>query len=374
MASRGARGMNVLFAGGGTGGHLYPGLAIARALVRQDARVVPHFVGARRGVEREVLPATEFAHTLLDLRPLYRTRPWENAKTLWGALTAWRAMTRLGRALAPRLAVGTGGYASGVPLAWARAHGVPIVQHIGDSHPGRTARLVARFSREAYLGFPEAERRLPRGGCVYRLTGNPIEPPPDIRPDPAAARAKWGFPARARVLLVFGGSQGARALNQTVAAWVERGLPPALCVIWATGKGQYDAFRHFDRADVRVSPYLAPIADAYAAADLALVRGGMMGTSELCAWGIPMIICPLPSAAEDHQTANAVALERAGAAIHLPQRELSAERVESVVRWVLDKPARVESLRQGALGRSKPRAAEEIARAILALLNGMGAR
>src|SRR3990170_1409782 len=114
--------MNVLFAGGGTGGHLYPGLAIARALVRQDARVVPHFVGARRGVEREVLPATEFAHTLLDLRPLYRTRPWENAKTLWGALTAWRAMTRLGRALAPRLAVGTGGGASGGPPARAGGH------------------------------------------------------------------------------------------------------------------------------------------------------------------------------------------------------------------------------------------------------------
>src|ERR1019366_5543054 len=114
--------------------------------------------------------------------------------------------------------------------------------------------------------------------------------------------------------------------------------------------------------------YLSPIADAYAASDLALVRGGMMGTSELCAWGIPMIICPLPTAAQDHQTANAVALERVGAAIHLPQSELSAERLDAVVRWTFDKPARLESLRRGALGRSRPKAAMEIARYILQLL------
>jgi UDP-N-acetylglucosamine--N-acetylmuramyl-(pentapeptide) pyrophosphoryl-undecaprenol N-acetylglucosamine transferase len=203
---------------------------------------------------------------------------------------------------------------------------------------------------------------------VLRDTGNPIDPPPDIRPDRASARARWGFPASARVMLVFGGSQGARALNLAVAAWIERGLPPSLCLIWATGKGQFDAFKQLDRADVRVAPYLSPIADAYAASDIAFVRGGMMGTSELCAWGIPMIVCPLPTASQDHQTANAVALERVGAAIHLPQSELDAERLDAVVRWAFEKPARLESLRQGALGRARPNAATEIARHILELL------
>lgn len=362
--------MNVWLAGGGTGGHLYPGLAIARALVRLEDRVRPHFIGAARGVEREVLPGTGFAHTLLDLHPLYRARPWENWRTVRGAYSAWRAMTRLAGELPPRLAVGTGGYASGAPLAWARAHRVPIVQHIGDSHPGSTARAFTRVSREVYLGFPEAERWLPGGGRIVRHTGNPIEPPPDIRPDRATARAVWGFPPSARVVLTFGGSQGARALNQAIAEWIERGLPPDLCLIWATGKSHYDGYRQLDRADVRIRPYLSPIADAYAAADLAFVRGGMMGTSELAAWGIPMIICPLPTAARDHQTANAVTLERVGAAIHLPQDELSAPRLDSVVRWVLEKPARLESLRQGALGRAKPKAAEEIAGSILRLLRG----
>jgi UDP-N-acetylglucosamine--N-acetylmuramyl-(pentapeptide) pyrophosphoryl-undecaprenol N-acetylglucosamine transferase len=362
--------VNVLFAGGGTGGHLYPGLAIARALVRLDASVHPHFVGAERGVERDVLPGAGFPYTLLDLHPVYRPAVWRNWRTLRGAVSAWRGMARLGREVEPSLVVGTGGYASGAALAWAWSRDVRVVQHIGDSHPGATARLFTRISREAYLGFPEAEQWLPHTGCTFRNTGNPIEPPPDIRPDPAASRARWGFPAGARVLLVFGGSQGARALNQAVAEWVEHGLPASLCVIWATGPGQFDTFRQCDRADVRVVPYLSPIADAYAAADLAFVRGGMMGTSELCAWGIPMLICPLPTAAMDHQTSNAMALERAGAAIHLAQRELSWERLNASVRGLLDNRELLASLRLGALARARPRAAEEIAGYVLALAGG----
>jgi UDP-N-acetylglucosamine--N-acetylmuramyl-(pentapeptide) pyrophosphoryl-undecaprenol N-acetylglucosamine transferase len=360
--------VNVYFAGGGTGGHLYPGLAIARALVRRAPEVRPHFVGAIRGIERDVLPQTEFPHTLLDLHPLYRSRPWQNWRTLRGAVTSWSALSRLARDVPPSLIVGTGGYASGVTLAWARAHGVPVVQHVGDSRPGITARVGARFSREVYLGFPEAERFLPHRGAIFRDTGNPIEPPPDIRPDAAAARAKWGFPSGARVLLVFGGSQGARAMNQAVAAWVERGLPPSLCVIWATGKAQHDAFRQFDRADVRVAAYLSPIADAYAASDLAFVRGGMMGTSELCAWAVPMLICPLPTAAGDHQTDNARALETAGAAMVLPQSDLTAERLDTTVRALLADPAKMDALRRAALARARPQAAATIADAILTLV------
>lgn len=360
--------MNVFFAGGGTGGHLYPGLAIARALVSLRPEVRPYFIGAQRGIERDVLPQSEFPYSLFDLHPIYRPRLWLNYKTVIGAARSWGAMSALGRDQQPRVVVGTGGYASGLALAWAWTKGVPIVQHIGDSHPGATARLCTRLSREAYLGFPEAERWLPHTGCVFRDTGNPIDPPPDIRPDAAAARARWGFPASARVLLVFGGSQGARALNQVVAGWVEHGLPPQLCVIWATGRAQYDAFKHYDRADVRVVPYLSPIADAYAASDLAFVRGGMMGTSELCAWGVPMLISPLPTAAQDHQTANALALEKAGVAVHLAQHDLTSARLDETVRMLLDDPARLATLAAAARARSRPHAAKEIAAHIANLL------
>lgn len=359
---------HVWFSGGGTGGHLYPGLAIARALVRQRPDVQPFFVGALRGIERDVLPTTEFPHLLLDLHPLYRPQIWKNWRTLRGAAASWSRLDAAARERAPSLVVGTGGYAAGLALLWAWRRGIPAVQHIGDAIPGITARLGARFTRESYLGFPEASEYLPKNRGAYRDTGNPIEPPSDIRPARAEARARWGFPAAANVLLVFGGSQGARAINQAVAAWVEQGIPKGLCVLWATGKAQFDAFKQLDRADVRVVPYLNPIAEAYATADVALVRGGMMGTSELAAWGIPSVIVPLPTAANDHQTANAKVLERAGAALCLPQAQLSVARLDQEISALLGDPARLAAMTAAARARGRPQAAEEIARHVAAYL------
>ncbi len=360
--------MNVLFTGGGTGGHLYPGLAIARALVRARPEVQPFFVGAQRGIERDVLPTTEFPHLLLDLHPLYRPQVWKNWRTVRGALTAWQKLNRLGRERTPRLIVGTGGYAAGLTSFWGYRKGITVVQHIGDAIPGITARWSARLSREAYLGYPEAEQYLPHRGCVFRDTGNPIEPPPDIRPARAEARARWGFPAAATVLLVFGGSQGARAINRAVAAWVERGLPKGVCVLWATGKAHFDAYKHLDRPDVRVLGYLSPIAEAYATADLALVRGGMMGTSELCAWGVPMVIVPLPSAANDHQTANARVMEAAGAAKMLVEGEMSVEALDRVLGGLLGDATRLRAMSEAARRRGRPSAAAAIAAHLSALL------
>ncbi len=360
--------ITVWFVGGGTGGHLYPGLAIARALVRLRPDVAPYFIGALRGIERDVLPTTEFPHTLLDLHPLYRPRVWKNWRTVRGAFGAWRALGRLRRDLRPKLVVGTGGYASGLTMLYAWRRGIPVVQHMGDAYPGLTARLSARFTTQAYLGFPEAVATLPTGRCEYIDTGNPIEPPPDIHPDARMARERWGFPARARVLLVFGGSQGARAINKVMAAWVDAGLPPSLCVIWATGKGQYHSYQQYDRADVRVVPYLAPIAEAYAACDVALVRAGMMGTSELSAWGIPMILVPLPTAAADHQSRNAAVIAGAGAGVHLAQADLTVERLDATVRSLLADSSRLRAMSDAARARGRPHAAEEIAGRISALL------
>ena len=234
----------VLFAGGGTGGHLYPALAIAQTLVRLAPEVRPVFVGARRGIERDVLPQQGFAFELLDLHPLYRPAVWRNWRTVRGALTAWRGLGVLVARERPRLVVGTGGYASGAALAYAAAHGIPIVQQIADSTPGLTARWFARYSREVYVGYPEAIARLPqRPGTVYVDTGNPIDPPRDPRPPKGAARSIWNFRNDGgQVILIFGGSQGARAINDAVAAWVDRGLPDGIKLIWATGRTHYAGY------------------------------------------------------------------------------------------------------------------------------------
>lgn len=366
--------MRVVFAGGGTGGHLYPGLAIARALTRLRSDVEPFFVGARRGVERDVLPKTEFPHLLLDLHPLYRARFWQNWRTLVGGIGAWHRLDELARDEQPAMVVGTGGYAAALALAYAVAHRIPIVQQAGDSVPGLTARAFSHFSREIYLAFPEAAGVLhPRRGEMLLDTGAPIEPPPRPRPPRGAARREWGFPEdEGHVLLIYGGSQGSLAINQVVKEWIARGLPGGLYVIWMTGAASYERFRDLESQVVRVRQYLAPIADAYAASDLALARAGAMTTAELLAWGVPAVLVPLPTAAADHQTANAAALEAANAAIHLPQTQLTADRLDATMRGLLGDVPRLARLSAGASARARPDAAETIARCILGLLDHPG--
>ena len=361
--------MRILFAGGGTGGHLYPGLAIARAIVRLDPEAKPFFIGAQRGVERRVLPESGFPHALLDLHPLYRAKPWENWRTIVGLVSAWRTLGRVVHEERPAVVVGTGGYASGAALAYAALHGIPTALQEQNGYPGVVTRVASRVAREIYLGLGEVAPMLhPRKGAWIGETGNPIEPPPTPRPDRSAARERWGFPREGgKVLLIFGGSQGARALNDAVAEWVKRGLPENLFVIWGTGRGGHDRYAPLESARVRVRDYLSPIADAYAAADLALTRSGALTIAELSAWAIPPILVPLPTAAADHQTANARALMGTNAALMVPQSELSAERIDREIRALLDSPARLAALAEGTAKRARPQAAETIARRILAL-------
>jgi UDP-N-acetylglucosamine--N-acetylmuramyl-(pentapeptide) pyrophosphoryl-undecaprenol N-acetylglucosamine transferase len=365
--------MRIVFAGGGTGGHLYPGLAIARELVRLDPKVEPFFVGALRGVEKDVLPTTEFPHLLLDLHPLYRPAVWNNWKTLRGAVMSWRKIGSMVHDERPALVVGTGGYASGLMLAYAVVHHIPIVQQAGDSHPGITARMSAPWSREIYLAFPEAAAVFDFDmKDRHRLidAGAPIAPPPEPLPDKRAARERWGFPATGgRVLLIYGGSQGSLVINRAVAEWVKRGIPDDLYIIWATGRSTYEQFKGLDSPRVRVKDYLAPISDAYAASDLALARAGAMTTAELFAWKIPGVLIPLPTAAADHQSLNAKALEAAGAAIHLPQSTLTADELAKTVTGVLASPTRMQELAARSAARARPYAAREIAKRILALVS-----
>jgi UDP-N-acetylglucosamine--N-acetylmuramyl-(pentapeptide) pyrophosphoryl-undecaprenol N-acetylglucosamine transferase len=271
------------------------------------------------------------------------------------------------------LIVGTGGYAAGIMLAYGVAHSIPIVQQAGDSAPGLTARAFSRWSREIYLNFPEAAAALTAHHAGSLIdTGAPIEPPPSPLPDRRAARERWAFPASGgHVLLIYGGSQGSLAINRVVAQWVDGGLPPDLFLIWATGRATYDQFKQCEGPRVRVRDYLTPIAEAYAATDVAVTRAGAMTTAELFAWGIPPILIPLPTAAADHQTTNAVTLERAGAAVHIPQSHLTVERLDGTVRRFLERPSELQQLAKGAAARARPNAADEIARRILALLDGL---
>ena len=282
--------------------------------------------------------------------------------------SAWRRLGALARAQRPSLIVGTGGYGAALALAFGVRHRIPIALQEANSHPGLTVRLFARFARAIYLGFPEAARALKAPPRALQDAGCPIDPPPAVRPDRAAAREGWGFPREGgRVILVFGGSQGARGLNAVIADWVRAGIPRDTYMIWGTGRAQHAELAPLQGDHVRIRPYLSPITDAYAAADVAIARAGAMTTAELCAWGIPMFLVPLPTAAADHQTENAKSLHAAGAAIHLPQSGLTALMLDAIVRNVLDDPARLAALAAGASARVRPDAAKVIARNALSI-------
>jgi UDP-N-acetylglucosamine--N-acetylmuramyl-(pentapeptide) pyrophosphoryl-undecaprenol N-acetylglucosamine transferase len=178
---------------------------------------------------------------------------------------------------------------------------------------------------------------------------------------------EWGFPSDATVVLVYGGSQGSLAINQAVRDWVAAGLPPRVHLIWGTGPRTFDEFASLASNRVVIRPYLSPIANAYAAADLAVARAGTMTLAELHAWHIPAILIPLPTAAADHQTHNAVALERVGAAVHLPQSQLTATRLGETVRTLIEQPDRLRALTAAAAKRARPDAAMEIARRVVQL-------
>ncbi|HUG27387.1 MAG TPA: undecaprenyldiphospho-muramoylpentapeptide beta-N-acetylglucosaminyltransferase [Gemmatimonadales bacterium] len=359
----------VLIAGGGTGGHLMPALAIAAAVqqARTDTRVV--LAGAERGVEAAILPTRPYPYALLPVEPIYRRQWWRNARL---PVTGWRAVAAARKLLErerPDVVVGTGGYASG-PVVWSAARrGIPTAIQEQNAFPGLATRWLARRVREIYLGVPEAAPRLnPGRGTTVIETGNPITPPnrsPDFR---GKARNRFVLTGALPVVVVTGGSQGSLAINRQVAAWIDAGGGHDLQLIWVAGKTTVEEFRRYHRPPfVQVFDFLDPMAEAWAVADLVVARAGMMTIAELCAWGIPSILIPLPSAAADHQSANALALAQAGAAVHLPQASLKRGVLGAEIeRLVRDEVIRTK-LAECALLRGKPGAAAEIAGRILAL-------
>jgi UDP-N-acetylglucosamine--N-acetylmuramyl-(pentapeptide) pyrophosphoryl-undecaprenol N-acetylglucosamine transferase len=362
----------VIFAGGGTGGHLYPALALGAALQERDPGIRVHYVGAKRGVEARVLPQKNVPHTLLPIRGYQRDsilRNWRLIPALTG--TVW-GLARLFLTLRPSLVVGTGGYASGPAGMWAVLTGVPVAVQEQNSHPGFVTRKLSRFASQVHLGFPEAARMLKPGRHTQVLSlGNPIRPP-DMSIDVRAARARFGLAADSVVLLVMGGSQGARAVNETLLAVLERvargelgARPPRLEILWATGPTHIDGVR--ERLDplqlgwVHATGYIDAMPEALAATDVAVTRAGAMATAELLAWGRPMLLVPLPTAAADHQTHNARALEAAGAGVMLVERELSPEKLWAEILSLTGDDARRAGMQAAARERAHPNAAREIA-------------
>ncbi|HEV8323179.1 MAG TPA: undecaprenyldiphospho-muramoylpentapeptide beta-N-acetylglucosaminyltransferase [Myxococcota bacterium] len=368
--------MRLLIAGGGTGGHLFPGLALAEEVMRRDRAAEVLFVGTARGLEAEVVPREGFRLELIEQTGLKNV----------GALGAVRGLARLPRALwqarrivrrfRPDVTVGVGGYSSGPVVLAAALLGTPTAVLEQNAVPGFTNRVLARFVDAVLVNFDASAAHFP--ARKVRVIGNPVR-----RAVAEADRGAAGAPAPARRkgegevrLLVLGGSQGARALNENVPAAVAA-LPEALRarvrVRHQSGKAEEEKVRDAYAtlglaAQASVEPFIRAMATAYATADLLVCRAGATTLAELTAAARPSILVPFPHAADDHQTANARAVADAGGAVLLPQSALTPARLAAELSSLLDDPDRLAAMGAAARTLARPDAAALAADTLAALV------
>ncbi|MFI5308638.1 MAG: undecaprenyldiphospho-muramoylpentapeptide beta-N-acetylglucosaminyltransferase [Polyangiales bacterium] len=351
----------VLVAGGGTGGHLFPGIAVVEELRRRLPSVEVLFVGTQRGIEARVLPELGERFEAIDVRPLVGRSRGELARNLLSLPRAGLQALRIVRSFKPDLALGLGGYAAGPVLlaaATLRARTALLEQNV---HVGLTNQLLAKSVGRAYLTFEEAAPAF--GAQRARVLGNPVR-----RAFVEAARMAGhdpeGAAARARSVLVLGGSQGAKRLNEIVPQALARaGVSRlAVSVVHQTGPSMVDAVSARYRElgiDAEVLPFIDDVARAYLGASLVIARAGAGTLAELCAIGRASVLVPLP-AIGPRQLDNALALERAGAAVTLPEDELTVERLASLASDLLTNADRRVHMADAARRRGRPDAAAAI--------------
>ncbi|HEX3519872.1 MAG TPA: undecaprenyldiphospho-muramoylpentapeptide beta-N-acetylglucosaminyltransferase [Solirubrobacteraceae bacterium] len=349
----------VVIAAGGTAGHVVPALAVAEALRAEGAEV--SFIGGARA-EAQLVPAAGFPLRQIAVEGMSRSHPLKALRALLRALKATARARRLLRELDPHAVMGGGGYVAGPVGLGALSLRIPLVLTEADSHLGLTNRLLAPFARRVCLAFPIAGRT----GARYRLTGRPIPP---VAVDRGAARAKLGVPADATCVLVFGGSLGARSINL---AAVEAFAEAPFHVLHISGRrdhGELAARGLPEGYDLRDYLDLADFADALAAADLVVARSGG-SVFEISAHGLPAVLVPYPHAAGDHQSANARWMTEAGAAVSIPDGELSAARLAGQVGSLLADRERLRAMAAASARLSRPQAAREVAQELLEAAGG----
>lgn len=308
--------LRVLISGGGTGGHIFPAVAIANALRRRDPRTEILFVGALGRMEMERVPAAGYDIVGLPVAGFDRKRLWRNFSVL---LKLWRSMRRARKVLRdfrPDIAIGVGGYASGPMLKQAQQAGVPTLLQEQNSYAGVTNKLLARKAGAICVAYPGMERFFPDGRII--MTGNPVRADiVETSISKADAKKALGMDPDRKLVLVVGGSLGARTINESIALSFDAMAEAGAQVLWQTGKlyAEECSVVAAPHEHVKAMPFITDMATAYRAADLVVARAGAGTISELQLIGLPSILIPSPMVAEDHQRKNAQALVDRDAAV-----------------------------------------------------------
>jgi UDP-N-acetylglucosamine--N-acetylmuramyl-(pentapeptide) pyrophosphoryl-undecaprenol N-acetylglucosamine transferase len=354
--------MKLVVAGGGTGGHLFPGIAVAEALVDLDPQNEVLFVGTDKGIEARAVPKAGFAVRFIEVGGLKRVSLGKRLRVMGQLPLSLLASRRILQEFGADAVLGVGGYASGPVLVAAKTLGLPTAICEQNSVPGITNKILARLVDRIYLSFPASQPYFPAHKST--LLGNPVRRSfveASKRPAPAVEPG---------LIFTFGGSQGARPLNEMV--------PQALGILRAEGRdvtalhqagkddgAKVEAAYQANSVPAAVTPFIDDMVAAYRRAHVVICRAGATSCAELTALGVPAILIPFPQAADDHQTLNARDLEQAGAAVVLPQRDLTPQSLAAALRRLLDDDDARARMAQSARAAGHIDAAKDVAVAAL---------
>ena len=369
--------MKIIVSGGGTGGHIYPALTLIRTLQQKVDKLEVLYVGTHAGLEADIIPKEGIPFATVDLQGFKRSLSPENL------LRAARAIKGVGKAMGivrkfqPDVVVGTGGYVCGPVLMDASLLGIPSLIQEQNVIPGITNKILSKFVNKIATGYQEANGAFPAKKVVF--TGNPI------RQEVMAQRQEVDYEAfdlhpGTTTILVSGGSRGARTINRAMVEVLKHYAGRRdVQILHATGKGEYEdiisrisaAGLDLQQADnIKVKPYLYNMPQAMAIADLAIFRAGATGLAELTAKGIPAILVPYPYAAENHQEHNARAVEKAGAARVILNKDLTAQGLIQAIDELIGKPEKLQAMAKASAKLGRPEAADTISELIIELARG----
>ncbi|MBR4908488.1 MAG: undecaprenyldiphospho-muramoylpentapeptide beta-N-acetylglucosaminyltransferase [Acidaminococcaceae bacterium] len=366
--------MKVILSGGGTGGHIYPALTIADTIKKRWPETEIRFVGTTHGLEKDLVPRAGYPIDFIDVQGFKRSLSPDTFRSSYKVFTGLRDAKKLLDEYQPHLVIGTGGYVCGPVVFLAALKGIPTCVQEQNALPGVTNKILSHFVNRIFLGYQEADKYF-KGKAKKVFTGNPIREE-ILKCNRFQALRFFGLNPAKKTVLIAGGSLGAASINKA-AFQLEQDLSGRddVQIIHATGKNHYEEYKkQIEKAggfqsNIHVLPYLYDMPMALATADLAVFRAGAIGLAELTAKGIPAILVPFPYATANHQEFNARALEAAGAARVILDKELNGNILQDKVERLLLQEDELEKMKQASAKAGRPKAALEIAEQAVALVH-----
>ena len=364
-----AEALHIIISGGGTGGHVFPALAIAEALHEIDPQINILFVGAAGRMEMQKVPEAGYRIVGLPVAGLQRRITWKNLLVPYKLLKSIRQSKKILREFKPDVAVGVGGYASGPVLRAAGKKGIPVLIQEQNSYAGVTNRLLARRAQKICVAYDGMEKYFPADKIA--ITGNPVRKNlTSLADKKAEGLAHFHLNTNRKTLLVIGGSLGARSINETMIQHLDAFKNKDIQLIWQCGRNYYqqalDKLHAVDLPNIRLKDFISRIDLAYAASDLIISRAGAGTISELALIKKPVILVPSPNVAEDHQTRNARSLVKINAAILVKDQEVREKLIDQAFK-ILDDDQKRNALSANIARIAKPDQAKKIAESIMQL-------